>query len=197
MGEIKKIVIATRNLDKFNEIKSILKELPVEFVNLRNTILPEECGHSLEKNAIIKAETGANLLHTISIGDDTGLEVDALNGLPGVYSSRFAGINVSYEENRKKLLKLLDSKPINERKAKFRCVVAVAQPGKRTKTFDGVVYGYITEGERGNFGFGYDSIFLVPKLGKTFAEVRPDDKNKISHRALALLKAKKYLINKI
>ncbi|MDI6840140.1 MAG: RdgB/HAM1 family non-canonical purine NTP pyrophosphatase [bacterium] len=211
---MKKIVIATKNLDKFSEIKTILKELPVEFINLRNTILPEERGNSLEENAIIKAETGAKLMHTISISDDTGLEVDALNGLPGVYSSRFAGINVthpsvilskakesphniSYEENRKKLLKLLESKPMNERKAKFRCVVAVAQMGKRTKIFEGKVYGYITEEERGKFGFGYDSIFMVPKLGKTFAELPPEKKNKISHRALALLKAKKYLKNQL
>ena len=187
------VVIATKNPDKFREIKTILNGLPVEFHNLGNISLPKEVGRSLTENAILKAETSLKFTHTISIADDTGLEVDTLNGLPGVYSSRFAGPNASYEENRKKLLMLLGARPINERKAKFRCVVAIAQQEEQTKVFEGEIEGYITYEERGNSGFGYDSIFMVPELGKTLAEITSNEKNKISHRALALLKAKKYL----
>ncbi len=191
------IVIATGNPDKFREIKAILSDLPVDFLSLKGITLPEETGKTLEENAIQKAEAGANLSSKISIADDTGLEVDALNGSPGVYSARFAGPSGNYEANRKKLLELLDSRPFEQRKAIFRCVVAIVGiSGEPTRVFEGKVEGYITQEEKGIYGFGYDSIFFVPELGKTFAEITPCLKNKISHRTLALLKLKEYIKNK-
>ncbi|MCK4352777.1 RdgB/HAM1 family non-canonical purine NTP pyrophosphatase [candidate division WOR-3 bacterium] len=190
MERIKKIVIATRNPDKFEEIKKILNNLPVEFISLPEGPSLKEDGKNLEENAIKKAEASFKLTGEVSLADDTGLEVDLLNGAPGIYSARFAGPRASYADNRKKLLLLLKSK--KERTARFRCIVAIAEPGK-TKIFEGKIQGYITEEERGEFGFGYDSIFLVPELSKTFAEISPELKNKISHRGLALLKAKEYI----
>ena len=191
------IVIATGNPDKFREIKAILSDLPVDFVSLKGISLPEETGKRLTENAIKKAEAVAKLTNKVSIADDTGLEVDALNGLPGVYSARFAGPNGSYKANRKKLLKLLNSYPLEQRKAKFRCVVAVTGIfGEPTRVFEGKIDGYITKEEKGTSGFGYDSIFLIPEIGKTFAEIPTSLKNQISHRTLALLKLKEYLKNK-
>lgn len=192
------IVIATQNLDKFKEIKTILGSLSANFLNLVGIPLPEEGGHTLEENAINKAEIGFKLTNKISIADDTGLEVDSLNGLPGVYSARFAGTSASYTANRKKLLTILSSRSLEQRRAKFRCVVAVAGiDGEPTKVFEGKLDGYITYEEKGSFGFGYDAIFLVPELGKTLAELPPEIKNQVSHRALALLKLKEYLVNKM
>jgi len=194
---VRHIVIATGNPDKFREIKAILSDLPVDFVSLKGISLPEETGKRLTENAIKKAEAVAKLTNKVSIADDTGLEVDALNGLPGVYSARFAGPNGSYKANRKKLLKLLNSYPLEQRKAKFRCVVAVTGIfGEPTRVFEGKIDGYITKEEKGTSGFGYDSIFLIPEIGKTFAEIPTSLKNQISHRTLALLKLKEYLKNK-
>lgn len=197
------IVIATHNLDKFKEITSILDIFPVQagselnFLGLGGIRLPEEKGKTLEENAIGKAEFVARITNKIVIADDTGLEVDSLNGLPGVYSARFAGKGASYKANRSKLLLLLASHTNKERKAKFKCVAAVAGiPGESTKVFEGELDGYITQEERGSFGFGYDSIFLVPELDKTLAELPPEIKNQISHRARALLKVKEYLAEK-
>lgn len=188
------IVIATGNPDKFREIKEILSALPLNFLPLKGISLKEESGKTLEENAIEKAEEASKFTGKTSIADDTGLEVLALNGLPGVYSARFAGPSASYEANRKKLLTLLGSRPLHERKARFRTMVAIAGlPGEPTRLFEGKIKGHITQQEKGEFGFGYDSIFLVPELGKTFAEIPPHEKNQISHRALALLKLKQYL----
>ncbi|MDD2889928.1 MAG: XTP/dITP diphosphatase [bacterium] len=190
-----KLLVATNNKDKFKEITAILDSLNVEFVSLGDIELPEEDGKTIEENAIKKSEFGFEIKKMLTIADDTGLEVDALNGAPGVYSSRFAGENVSYEDNRKKLLNELAGKKLEERKAKFRCIIAVSGLEKGTKTFEGSVDGYITEDERGNSGFGYDAIFFVPEIGKTMAEMSPEEKNKISHRGRAIVKAKKYLEN--
>jgi XTP/dITP diphosphohydrolase len=192
------IVIATQNLDKFKEIRALLSDLRVNFLNLKGFDLPEEKGNSLEENAIAKAENGVRLTNKISIADDTGLEVEALNGLPGVYSARFAGKNASYEDNRKKLLKMLLPFSNEERKAKFRCVIAIAGiKGEPTQIFKGEIEGYITYKEKGEFGFGYDSIFLVPQFNKTLAELLPSIKNSISHRAKAISKLKNYLERKL
>ncbi|MFA5032679.1 MAG: XTP/dITP diphosphatase [bacterium] len=193
--EKQKLLVATNNKDKFKEITAILDSLNVEFVSLGNIDLPEEDGKTIEENAIKKSEFGFEIKKMLTIADDTGLEVDALNGAPGVYSSRFAGENVSYEDNRKKLLNELTGKKLEERKAKFRCIIAVSGLEKETKTFEGTVDGYITEDERGNSGFGYDAIFFVPEIGKTMAEMSSEEKNKISHRGRAIVKAKKYLEN--
>lgn len=189
-----KIVIATQNLDKFREITAILSDLPLRFGNLAGVSLPEEKGDTLEENAISKAEDGFRITNKISVADDTGLEVDSLRGQPGVYSARFAGKDADDAANRKKLLCLLASRPLEERRARFRTIVSVAGiPGEPTRIFEGRLDGYITCEEKGHFGFGYDSIFLLPDLDKTLAELLPDVKNGISHRKLALLKAREYL----
>ncbi len=171
--------------------------------------MPSEKGTTLEENAIIKAEYGFKMTNKISIADDSGLEVEALHGLPGVYSARFAGIGASYKANRDKLLLLLveaeqksllggTGRPMENRKAKFRCVVAVTGiQGEPTKIFDGELFGIITYEDRGELGFGYDPIFFVPELGKTLAEVPNEVKNQISHRAFAFLKVKEYLLKEI
>lgn len=192
------IVIATYNLDKFKEITSILGIKGFNFINMTGIRLPEENGATLEQNAIMKAEFGAQITNKISIADDTGLEVDSLNGLPGVYSARFAGNGSTYKANRKKLLDVLASSTKEQRRAKFRCVAAVAGiRGESTKVFEGELDGYITQEERGKFGFGYDSIFLVTELDKTLAELPPEIKNQISHRARALLKLKEYIVERV
>ncbi len=197
-SELKHIVIATGNSDKFKEIKAILSDLPISFLDLKGVSLPEEIGETLVENAIDKAEAGVKLTNKVSVADDTGLEVDVLQGSPGVYSARFAGPDGSYEANRTKLLALLNNLPVEQRKARFRCIVAIAGiPEEKTQVFEGKVEGYITQEEKGTYGFGYDSIFFIPKLGKTFAEISPCLKNEISHRTLALLKLKEYLAEKI
>lgn len=156
--------------------------------------MPSENGTTLEENAIKKAEYGFKMTNKISIADDSGLEVESLHMLPGVYSARFAGIEATYKANRDKLLLLLAGRSIENRKAKFRCVVAVTGiQGEPTKIFDGKLYGYITYEDKGELGFGYDPIFFVPELGKTLAELPAEMKNQISHRALAFLKVKAYI----
>lgn len=195
----RKLLIATHNKDKFKEITAIIKSnsLQIDFAELGNIELPEEDGKTIEENAIKKAEFGFKATKILTLADDTGLEVDALYGAPGVYSSRFAGENVTYADNRRKLLKKLEGKPFEQRKARFRCIAAIAGiEGENTKIFEGAVEGYITDEERGEFGFGYDSIFLVPEFGKTMAELSAEEKNKISHRGRAMLKAKQYLERK-
>lgn len=193
----KKLLIATNNKDKFKEITAILlnkNPVNLELVDLGDINLPEEDGKTIEENAVKKAEFGFKTMNILTLADDTGLEVEAVNGAPGVYSSRFAGENVSYSDNRRKLLKALKGKPIEQRKAKFRCIVAISGlKNEDTKIFEGTVEGYITEEEKGDLGFGYDSIFFVPELGKTMAEISSEEKNRISHRAKAILKAKQYL----
>lgn len=182
-----KILLATRNKDKVKEITAILQEFThVDFVStLDFPDLPEveETGETLEANAILKARTLAGLtgLHTLS--DDTGLFVDALDGAPGVYSSRFAGEGCSYRDNRLKLLSELGSKP--DRSARFRTVVAFASPEVLIGTEQGEVEGIITHTERGGEGFGYDAIFEVAGTGLTFGEMNDGLKNLLSHRARA------------
>ena len=203
----KKLVIATNNPDKFREIMAILDKLPLDFTPLGSMNLPEETGKTLEENAILKAKAASEFFNEIALADDTGLEVEILGNAPGIYSARFAGVGnaapsaANYKRNREKLLTLLEDKPMEQRKAKFRCVVAVVHHGVTNsddiKTFEGEVKGYITDKEIGKQGFGYDSVFLVSEFGKTFAQLTAEEKNKISHRAIALLKAKKYLENLI
>jgi len=190
------IVIATQNLDKFREITYILKGPGVKFSNLATLNMPPEIGNTLEENAIMKAEYGFKMTNRISIADDSGLEVESLNRLPGVYSARFAGIGATYKTNRDKLLLLLAGQPTENRGAKFRCVVAVTGiQNEPTKIFDAELNGYITEEDKGELGFGYDPIFFVPELGKTLAEIPSETKNQISHRAIAFLKVKHYIKN--
>ncbi len=187
------IVLATRNLKKAREIRKILKGLNVEFLSLKD--FPEiqkieEKGRSFSENATLKARKVACLTKRISLADDSGLEVDALGGRPGIYSARFARND---RERNRKLLRLLKNIPASKRKATFRCAVAIAWPNRRTQVLEGRYRGKIAFKERGKAGFGFDPIFIIPRYNKTFAELGLKIKNRISHRSQAFRKAKKIL----
>jgi XTP/dITP diphosphohydrolase len=140
-----------------------------------------------------KALTVTQYTGKMSLADDTGLEVDALQGQPGLLSARFAGEGVTYADNRRKLLSLMKDIPSHQRTARFRCVMVLALPGGKTRTVEGVVEGSITLEERGEAGFGYDPVFYLPEAGKTLAQLTFEEKNKVSHRARALEKTKEIL----
>lgn len=181
-----KIILATHNLHKMEEMMDVLKDLNVNLLTL--TEFPEigeipETGKTLEENALIKARTVNKITGIPAIGDDTGLEVDALNGAPGVYSARYAGENVTYMNNVKKLL--LEMSDIENRQAKFRTVIAYVDDSHEILA-EGDIHGEISNELKGKNGFGYDPVFYIPKLNRTFAELSSDEKNKISHRGNAL-----------
>ena len=185
-----KILIGTKNRDKFSEIREILSGLDFELLSAADfDEFPDvvEDKDTIEGNAIKKAEEMAERSGMYVLADDTGLFVDALGGDPGVYSARYAGETCSYRDNRMKLLDEMTG--ITERNASFRTVVALADDiGKVLATVEGRVEGKIIFEEKGNKGFGYDSIFLCHETGKTFAEMSSDDKHKISHRGRAFKK---------
>jgi len=186
------IVLATKNKDKIREIRKILSDLTVEFKTMADfPDMPdvEEDGATLEENALKKAMEFHKFTGLPALADDTGLEVDALSGAPGVFSSRFAGEEASYEDNRKKLLEELKDVPEENRGAQFRCVVAFAD-GSRRMTTEGIVRGKILTEEQGTGGFGYDPVFWVPEFEKTFAEMDLEKKNMISHRGIAFREMK-------
>ncbi|MBV1819619.1 XTP/dITP diphosphatase [Anaerosalibacter bizertensis] len=193
----KKIILSTGNIDKIEEIKDILKDLPFSIHSKKEVGLGdlevEEDGDTLEENAIKKAMAISERVDGIVIADDTGLFVDKLNGAPGVYSSRYAGEDVSYEDNNRKLLKELEGTPSEERTAKFQTVIAIVTEDKKIKTVYGECRGRIGFEVKGSEGFGYDPLFIVDGYGKTFAQLGEEVKNKISHRAKALEKLKKEL----
>jgi XTP/dITP diphosphohydrolase len=187
-----RLLLATRNRDKILEISEALAGLEIELLTIDELgPLPEvlEDQSTLEGNAIKKAATLASISGLVSLADDTGLEVDALNGAPGVYSSRYSGENATYADNVAKLLKDMEGIPAGERTARFRCVIAVAG-ADRVDTVDGFCEGVIIDSPRGEGGFGYDPVFLLPESLKTFAELALAEKNQISHRGLALRKAR-------
>ena len=186
----KEIVLATHNPDKKKEIMIALRELGVNILSLDN--FPEigeieETGSTLLENSLIKARTVSAVTGKPAIADDTGLEVDALNGAPGIYSARYAGINVSYEDNIRKLLSEMSSFDMGSRTARFKTVVSFHSSNEELWT-EGVIEGSITMNAIGKGGFGYDPVFRVRKTGKTFAEMTKQEKNRISHRGLALEK---------
>jgi len=193
---LRELLIATKNPDKLREIKRLLKGVEINIVSLID--VPEiegaeEDGLTFIENSYKKAHEAYLATGIPSVADDTGLVVDALQGMPGVFSARFAGEDATYEDNRKKLLKLL--KGVSNRRAKFVTVVTFVRSEKEIYRFVGEVEGFITSEERGNEGFGYDSIFLYPQMGLTFAEMPLELKNKLSHRARAFKEFKKFLIN--
>jgi XTP/dITP diphosphohydrolase len=152
--------------------------------------MPPESGDSFLENARIKAEAAARLGRTVALADDSGLEVDALGGRPGVISARFGGPGKTDAERCRLLLDEMRGVPPARRTARFRCVAAIADPSGRTQFAEGACEGRITLAPRGNRGFGYDPVFEIPALGKTLAEVEPDVKNRLSHRGHALAKAR-------
>lgn len=181
------LVIASRNRGKVDEYRELL-QLSVNILSLADfpDIPPiEETGTTFRENALLKARVAA-ATGRIALADDSGLEVDYLHGAPGVFSSRYAGPEQSDAANNRKLLKALHGVPLSERSARFRCVIAVVTPEGKEFWGEGVCEGIITFKPRGTNGFGYDPLFLIPSLGKTFAELGPEVKNRISHRAHAM-----------
>jgi len=191
------VVLATHNPHKVKEILAIFSDTPVQFLTLDDFPgAPEvvEDGKTLEENAQKKAYEIARFTNHIALADDSGLEVDYLDGMPGVISARFAGANCSFADNNNKLLTSMKGVPTEHRRARFRCVMALAVPKGATQTVEGVLNGYITERLRGDEGFGYDPVFLVPDQGKTLAELGPTLKNSLSHRYKALQAMKPVLL---
>lgn len=190
--------LATRNTNKVKEVRQIMEASGTDvFPCPAGIIFPEESGDTFKANALIKAEHLRKYLPGEPVaGEDSGLVVAKLNGLPGVNSARFAGTHGDDGENIKKLLEMLSaSENIEERKAKFVTVIAFIGPGA-TKFFRGEIEGFITFVPRGSGGFGYDPVFEVPCMGKTFAELTLHEKNMISHRAEAFRKLSLYLLKK-
>lgn len=190
-----KIVLATRNIDKVREIKDALRGLAIDILTIDSfPDVPEivEDGMTIEQNALKKASVVQGITGGLVLADDTGLEVDFLNGSPGVFSSRFAGENASYNDNVEKLLSSMKGAPAEKRTARFRCVIALVGESIE-QTVEGVVEGLILAEKHGTEGFGYDPVFYVPTSGKTLAEMSLDHKNRISHRGLALAKARTIL----
>jgi XTP/dITP diphosphohydrolase len=186
------LFVATRNRNKIRELQALLKDTAVTLCSYRDfKDLPEvpEEGNTLRENAIAKATTLAKRTGLLSIADDSGLEVDALGGQPGVFSARYAGPNATDKENNEKLLGQLDGVPDDKRAARFRCAIAIATPERLVAVVEGVCEGRIATEERGSEGFGYDPVFIKEEYVKTFAELPLEIKNRVSHRALALEKA--------
>lgn len=185
------VIIATKNKGKAKEFEKLFlpKGLAVKtLLDYPEIEDVEETGSTFEENAILKAETIANNLGVRVIADDSGLEIDALEGRPGVYSARYAGSEKNDENNIDKVLDELQDVPENERTARFCCALAMTEPGKETVTVFGTCEGRILDERRGTNGFGYDPIFFVETKGKSMAELASDEKNKISHRANAIRK---------
>jgi XTP/dITP diphosphohydrolase len=191
-------VIATRNPKKFRELKALLAAPGIRFRSLASfpRVPPvRETGRTFEENAIKKATVAARAAGRLALADDSGLEVEALGGAPGVRSARFAGRHGRDGANNVKLLRLLQGLPPPKRKARFRCVLALATPTKLLAVTEGVLAGRITTIPRGHRGFGYDPIVLVPRLNKTVAQLSAATKNRISHRAMAARRMRRLLRN--
>lgn len=187
-----KILLATQNEGKVRELEELLADEDIKVISLKD--IPdweevEETGSTFTENAALKARVGAQKSGLISLADDSGLEVDALSGAPGVYSARFAGEPKDDERNIDKLLTLLENVPEEDRIARFRCALVVATPHGEEYCTEGTVEGKILRQRRGKGGFGYDPIFFVPDFGRTMAELSLAQKNKLSHRAQAFSKA--------
>ncbi|MFA6709297.1 MAG: XTP/dITP diphosphatase [Fusobacterium sp.] len=181
-----KILLATGNKNKIKEIKKILNIKNIDILSIKDGIeIPDviENGNTFEENSKKKALEIAKFTNMLTIADDSGLCVKALDGKPGIYSARYAGEHATDEENNKKLIQ--DLKGVENRKAKFVCVITLAKPTGETYSFKGEMFGEIIDEPRGKEGFGYDPYFYIPKYRKTTAEMS-DKKNEISHRALAI-----------
>jgi XTP/dITP diphosphohydrolase len=190
---VRRLVVATKNAGKAREVAQVLADLPYKIVSLAdypNVPDVEESGATFVENAIIKAKAYSEFTGEITIADDSGLEVDALDCAPGVFSSRFAPTD---DERNAKLLDLMKDIPDDKRTARFRCAIAIAWPNGNIKTCEGKVEGVIARVRKGSNGFGYDPIFYLPNLGKHMAELTSDEKNAISHRGNALMMAKELL----
>ncbi|MDQ2716694.1 MAG: XTP/dITP diphosphatase [Chloroflexota bacterium] len=190
------LLLATTNRHKLEEYRAILSDLPFTLLSPTDIYLDldvEETGTTFAENAELKALAYAKASGLLSLADDSGLEIDALDGAPGVYSARFAGRDTSYEERFRLILEKLKGLPEAQRSARFCCSIVIAEPSGYHQTAEGVIEGVIADAPRGEHGFGYDPIFLVPALGKTTAELTPEQKNRISHRGRAAHQARALL----
>ena len=191
---MKPIVIASKNPDKLAEIKRLLKGLSVKVLSLNDFSRckeVKETGKTFEANARLKARYYSKHTRSLVLADDSGLMVHALNGRPGVYSARFAGEGATDEKNNQKLLRLLKGMPLRRRQARYRCFVALADGEKIIDVVSGSCSGLIAQKPKGTNGFGYDPLFLIPRYKKTFGELDPNIKAKISHRSHTLKKFRK------
>ena len=195
---IQEVVLATRNLHKGQELAALLGDLGIRLRTLAEfPDTPEviEDGDTCEANATKKAREMAQATGLPAVADDTGLEVDALGGRPGVYAARYAGERATYEDNCCKLLEELKGVPWERRNARFKTVAALALPSGHMQVVIGTLEGMITEAPVGEKGFGYDPVFFVPEIGKTLAELSAEEKNRISHRAKAFAQVRQLLQN--
>ena len=186
------LLIATKNMGKVREYRDLLADLPFDILSLADVGIDadvEETGKTFAENAILKARTYARLSGLLTWADDSGLAVDALGGWPGVHSARHAGPDATDADRIAILLQRLSDVPPEDRGAAFHCVVAIATPDGRVWTTDGMCAGVIIDQPAGSGGFGYDPVFFVPELGRTFAELTSEQKNAISHRGIAARKA--------
>lgn len=186
---MKKFIVATRNKGKLKEIEEILRGMNLEVISMEQAGIDEdieEYGSTFEENALIKAREVHKITGELVMADDSGLEVDFLNGAPGIYSSRFAGEGASDADRNNKLLQLLENVPFENRKARFVCAIAVILPDGSHFTVRGTFEGYIGLEPIGENGFGYDPLFYVPEYDKTAAQLEPSQKHEISHRGKAL-----------
>ncbi len=182
------LLLATTNMHKLEEYRTIFSDIPFRLLSLCDVQLDidvEETGTTFAENAQLKALAYARASGMFALADDSGLEIDALDGVPGIYSARFAGVSTSYAERFRLLLGHLEGLPVSQRTARFRCAIAIAEPSGYCRTVEGTLEGQIAQAPRGQYGFGYDPIFLVPEAGKTTAELMPEEKNRISHRGRA------------
>ncbi len=191
-----KLILATGNRDKVRELAHAFAGLPVRILTRDDFPgIPEviEDGATLEDNALKKARALAAATGLPAVADDTGLEVDALDGAPGVFSSRFAGPGATYADNVRELLRRMEGVPETRRTARFRCVIALVEPAGAEVLMEGVCEGTILGAPRGGDGFGYDPVFQVAATGRTFAEMTVEEKNAISHRGRAMARMRRLL----
>ncbi len=193
---INQIIFATGNEGKMKEIRLILEELGAEILSLKDAginIEIQEDGKTFEENAVIKAREVMRATGALVLADDSGLEIDYLNGEPGVYSARYLGEDTSYRIKNQNLIDRLEGVPDEQRTARFVCAIAAAFPDGRIITARGVIEGIIGYEERGEGGFGYDPIFWLPEYGCSTAELTMEKKNELSHRGKALREMKNEL----
>lgn len=194
---MRSLLLATTNPHKIEEFRAIFTDLPFQLLSLSDVSLAdmdvEETGTTFQQNAELKALAYAKASHMLALADDSGIEIDALDGTPGVYSARFLGVDTSYEERFRVILERLHGLADRQRTARYRCVICIAEPSGYARSVDGTLEGIIADAPRGTGGFGYDPIFLVPEFGKTAAELPPEVKNRISHRGRAAQHARPLL----
>ena len=192
----KNIIFATGNQEKMKEIRMILADIGIPILSMKEAGITAdivENGKTFEENAIIKAKTIMELTGDMALADDSGLEIDYLNGEPGIYSARYMGEDTSYDIKNRSLIERMEGVPEEKRTARFVCSIACALPDGRILTSRGTMEGHIGYEIKGSNGFGYDPIFYLPEFGCTSAELSPDQKNEVSHRGKALREMRRKL----